>query len=252
MKNTLFFLLLFFPVMVLSQTIASKDTISTNEYEDNLKFSKKQLIIPGALMVYGVYALGNDYLNELNINIRNEVREHIDEKITIDDFSQYAPATSVYVINAFGPKGKHNFRERNIILGTSFLLMNSVVLPMKATIKETRPDGTSKNSFPSGHTATAFMGAEFLWQEYKDVNVWYGITGYVVAAGTGAFRIYNGRHWFSDVMMGAGIGILSTKVAYWVYPYLDKKVFKCKKSSVMMAPFYTGEHLGVGMMLNFQ
>lgn len=247
------FLLLISNGLAQGQLVKVNDSvILKDKYADNLKFSKKQLIIPGALITYGVYALGNDYLNELNLNLREEVREHIDEKITIDDFSQYAPATSVYIINAFGPKGKHNFKERNIILGTSFLLMNSVVLPLKSTIKITRPDGSSKNSFPSGHTATAFMGAEFLWQEYKDINVWYGITGYVVATGTGIFRIYNGRHWFSDVMMGAGIGILSTKVAYWIYPYLDRKVFKSKENTLMMAPFYNGEQMGVGMMINLR
>jgi membrane-associated phospholipid phosphatase len=56
------------------------------------------------------------------------------------------------------------------------------------------------------------------WQEYKDVSIWYGISGYVVATGTGFFRMYNDRHWLTDVAAGAGIGILCTKTAYWLYP----------------------------------
>ena len=129
-----------------------------------------------------------------------------------------------------GIKGKHNFKERTIILGTSYLIMSASVLSLKSITKVERPDGSAFNSFPSGHTATAFASAEFLWQEYKDVSIWYGITGYLVAAGTGAFRIYNDKHWLTDVVAGAGIGILSTKVAYWMFPYINKHIFKSNKN----------------------
>lgn len=100
-------------------------------------------------------------------------------------------------------------------MATSYLLVSGTVLGLKSVTNVERPDGSSNNSFPSGHTATAFAGAEFLWQEYKDQSIWYGIAGYVVATGTGLFRIYNDRHWLTDVAAGAGIGILCTKTAYW-------------------------------------
>lgn len=153
-----------------------------NEY---FKFRYKDLIIPVFLIGYGIIGVENDGLKLFNSEIKEEIREHIDEKLTIDDFSQYAAFTSVYALNAFGIKGKHNFRDRTIMLGTSYLLMGTTVLGLKETLSVERPDGSSNNSFPSGHTATAFMGAEFLYQETKHVSVWYGITGYLVAAGTG-------------------------------------------------------------------
>jgi membrane-associated phospholipid phosphatase len=93
------------------------------------------------------------------------------------------------------------------------------------------------------------MGAEFLYQEYKDKSIWYGIAGYAVATGTGLFRIYNNRHWLTDVAAGAGIGILSTKIAYWVQPYITKKLFKSSsetKSTSMIMPFYNGQQYGLG------
>ena len=100
--------------------------------------------------------------------------------------------------------------------------------------------------------ATAFSGAELLWQEYKDINIWYGISGYTVAAATGFFRIYNGRHWLSDVAMGEGIGILSTKIAYWTFPYLKNHLFKSQKEvGSIIAPFYNGKQFGVGVINQF-
>lgn len=240
--------LIFLFTDVQAQQPKEKDSLS----DSNLKFSYKQLIIPVALIGYGVIGLESDGLKEINLGISSEVTEDIDEKVSVDDFAQYVPALSVYALNFAGIKGKNNLRDRSIILGTSYLLLSGTVYGLKTLTKVERPDGSGYNSFPSGHTATAFAGAEFLWQEYKDVSIWYGISGYLIATGTGFFRIYNNKHWLTDVAAGAGIGILSTKVAYWIFPYVDKHIFKSKKnaSTGMVAPFYNGKQLGLGMVLN--
>lgn len=236
-----------------AQQLQQKDSLKNTKTE-NLKFKYKQLIIPTVLMAYGIIGIESDGLKFINSGIKEEVNENIDNKITIDDFSQYAPALSVYALNLGGIKGKNNLRDRSIILGTSYLLMGTSVYALKNITKIERPDHSGFNSFPSGHTATAFAGAEFLWQEYKDVSIWYGISGYLVATGTGIFRIYNDKHWLTDVAMGAGIGILSTKIAYWVFPYIDNHIFKSKKniSSAMVAPFYNGNQMGLGMVINLK
>jgi len=213
----------------------------------------KPFIIPSALITFRVLGIESDGIKSLNAEISAEVKEHIDQKLTIDDFSQYLPAASVYGLNVLGIKGKHNFKDRTIILGTSYLLLTSTVMPLKSITKVDRPDGSSNNSFPSGHTATAFAGAEFLWQEYKDVSVWYGISGYLVASGTGFFRMYNNRHWLTDVAAGAGIGIVSTKLAYLLHPYISKLFYKNEnhKSSTMLLPFYNGKQGGFGFAMQF-
>lgn len=248
-----FILLIFFlsiPNLVAAQELSVNDSIKIQP--EALKFNAKQLIIPAALITYGIVAIESDYLKLINNELRDELQENIDEKLTIDDFSQYAPAASVYILNNVGIKGKHNLKDRSVIFATSYIIMSSSVLALKDFTKIERPDGSSNNSFPSGHTATAFMGAEFLLQEYKDVNLWYGISGYIVATGTGFFRIYNRRHWLSDVAMGAGIGILSAKIAYWTFPYIKNRLFKSEKNiGATIVPFYNGKQTGIGMIMNF-
>lgn len=243
--------LLLFTTTVFSQT---KDTIAVREFKnDTLKFRYKALIIPGVLIGYGVVGLGSDMLQSYNTEAREEIKEGIDEKFTIDDFSQYTPAATVYILNAAGIKGKHNLKDRSVILATSLLIMGTTTTALKHLIKIERPDGTSNNSFPSGHTANAFAGAEFLFQEYKDVSVWYGVSGYVVATGTGLFRMYNNRHWLTDVATGAGIGILSTKVAYWIHPFVERTlgISKSSKTTSMLMPFYDGKKVGFGYAMSF-
>jgi len=243
LRSIIFFLI---GITTLNAQETVKDSIP--EYQNPQKFQYKKIIIPVTLIGYGVWGLKNHELLNFNAEIKEEVQEHIDEKITVDDFSQYAPIASVYALNAAGIKGKNNFKDRTIIMATSYLIMSGTVLSLKSLTKIERPDGSSFNSFPSGHTATAFAGAEFLWQEYKDKSIWYGITGYAVATGTGLFRVYNNRHWFTDIVAGAGIGILSTKIAYLIHPYINKRIFNSKelRSTSLVTPFYNGKQAGIG------
>ena len=188
----------------------------------NIKFNYKQLILPTVLIGYGMVGLNSGDLKKINLDIRNGVVDDNHKKLSIDDFLQYTPALSVYALNNMGVQGKNNLKDRSIVLGTSMVFVLATVTALKKITKVERPDGSNFDSFPSGHTALAFAGAEFLYQEYKDVSVWYGVSGYVIATATGAFRIYNNKHWLTDVATGAGIGILSTKAAYWLQPYLSQ------------------------------
>ena len=249
MNKTIIVLFLFLSIIKVN---GQNNSIDSLKNQKNIRFKYKSLIIPTVLIGYGVFGLENHTIKLLNTSTQNELAEHIDSKFTIDDFSQYSPFLSVYGLNAIGIKGKNNFKDRTIILGTAYLIMGGTVNILKATGNVERPDGSSKNSFPSGHTATAFMGAEFLFQEYKDVSIWYGVTGYVVATGTGLFRMYNNRHWLTDVAAGAGIGILSTKIAYWIHPLIKRTIFKDKETTNgIVMPFYNGREYGLGLSLTF-
>lgn len=189
------------------------------------KFKPLQLIVPGTLIGIGIIGLESDWLKFQNKEIREELQENIDNKLTIDDFFQYVPMAATYGLNLCRIKGKHHYGDLTIILGTAYTLMSASVYTLKNVTMVERPDGSARNSFPSGHTATAFMGAELLRREYWDVSPWIGAAGYAVAAGTGFFRMYNNRHWMTDVLAGAGIGILSVHAAYWLYPIISKTFF---------------------------
>lgn len=236
-------------------------TLSNDSIESkDCKFSYKQLILPSTLMAYGIAeSVLVPNLKLLNYGIAHEVANHMPEKFQIDDITQYVPAVSVYVLNLAGVEDKHNFKDRTIILGMASIFTAASVNTIKYTARVERPDKSARNSFPSGHTAIAFMGAEFLWQEYKDVSPWYGIAGYTIATGTGAFRMYNNKHWFGDVAFGAGVGILSTKMAYWLYPAVDRKFINkgnCKSNgkkveSFAFSPYYNGSQGGLSVMVGW-
>ncbi len=196
----------------------------------------KKLIIPTVLMAYGFGQFMVEPIRSLNLNIRNQIVSKVSQPFHLDNYSQYAPAVAVYGLNFLGVKGKHNFIDRSVIIATAAVIMGVSVEGMKTITHVARPDGSGFDAFPSGHTATAFTCAEFLYQEYKDVSIWYGIAGYTVAAGTGFLRMYNNRHWLTDVVAGAGFGILSTKLAYWVFPKIRKLYSKDIKISFSLIP----------------
>ena len=92
----------------------------------------------------------------------------------------------------------------------------SVLEGLKYGVAKERPDTHGRTSFPSGHTYFAFSGAELLRREYGRDYPWVAVAGYAVASFVGAMRVYNNRHWISDVAAGAGIGILSVSTVYWI------------------------------------
>lgn len=206
------------------QKLVGEDLTVKNRY-----LAARKISFPAAMVLYGFISLESDGLQNANIEVKEEIRENNDRfKTTIDNYLQFAPAASVYVLNAAGIKGRHNFRDRSIILGMSTVLMTGTVFALKRLTHQPRPDGSAYNSFPSGHTAMAFTGAEFMQQEYRDYSPFLRYSGYAMAAGTGTLRMYNNRHWLTDVITGAGIGILSTKASYWIWGKM--KARKSKQS----------------------
>lgn len=186
--------------------------------------SPRALIVPTAMIGYGFTSLTSGQLQRWNKNIREEVLEDCGGfHTTVDDYLKYVPAASVYVLQIAGVKGRHKILERTIILAVSTTLTNQLIAALKHATHELRPDETEFNSFPSGHTATAFVGAELMNQELGWRSKWYSVAGYTMASGTALLRVLNNRHWLSDVLAGAGVAMLTTKCTYWLYSKLENR-----------------------------
>lgn len=214
----------------------------------------KSLIIPAAFIGYGVAGLSVRGLKELNRDTKIEIDEHQPTRVKFDDYTQYAPGLIVYGLNLAGVKGKHNLRDRTIIYASSQLIAAAFTLPLKYMVKEERPDRSNTMSFPSGHAATAFSNAQFMFREYKDTNVWLSLSGYPFAIFTGVYRMLNDKHWLGDVVAGTGFGILSTELAYWLFPRINNLLTGKKnknQSSAMIMPFYQNKAVGIGVIKNF-
>jgi hypothetical protein len=220
----------------------------------NKPFPVQSFILPAAMIAYGATALRSKTLQNLNGDVKEQIWEDNPHKpFHLDNYLMFAPTLSVYALNAMGIHGAHNFKDRTIILLMANIFANGTVFSTKGWSHELRPDGSDYQSFPSGHTAEAFAGAEFMRMEYKDVSPWYGVAGYAMAAATGMLRMYNDKHWMSDVVAGAGVGIASTRLAYWLYPKVQKlfgKKTDSDKVSVLM-PTYQSGSVGLAFVKTF-
>ncbi|MBR5249666.1 MAG: phosphatase PAP2 family protein [Bacteroidales bacterium] len=132
-----------------------------------------------------------------------------------DDYLQYLPAAAMLGLKATGVPSASSWPKMLVSDAFAIALNALMVNSLKYTISRERPDQSRHNSFPSGHTATAFMTATMLNKEYgSSLSPWIGFGGYAVATATALSRITNNKHWFSDLLCGAGIGILSTELGY--------------------------------------
>lgn len=154
-----------------------------------------------------------------------------------DDYLQYLPAVAMLTMKAVGVEGRSSWGEMLTADAFSIVLVAGIVNALKYTTIKLRPDESTENSFPSGHSAIGFMTATMFHKEYGHLSPWYSIGAYSIATATGVGRILNNRHWVSDVLAGASIGILSVEVGY----ILSDLIFKKPKPSMQneVDPYYS-------------
>lgn len=225
--------------------------VNFDEYSDSLnsRTPLKKMVAPVLLITYGVASLENPHLQKLNTSWQNKVKDMKMKGNGLDDYTQFAPMAFVYGLNLAGVKGNHDIGDVAAVNVISFLLSTAIVRPIKQLTNVERPDGSNHHSFPSGHTSTAFVSAQLMFREYQGKDVVLSLLGYPFAVYTALYRTVNNKHWLGDVVAGAGIGILSTELAYYMLPHVKKLFNKKSKSNFAAYPIYQNKAYGLGMTM---
>lgn len=235
-----------------ARSLPAADTLSAASVPEKERvFHARQLIAPASLITVGALGVSIPAFCKAKEHIRDGFQNWSDgRKCHVDDYIQYLPAVANLGLGLTGVKARHPFRERVAVTATAYVAMAAMTNATKYLVKERRPDSDSRNSFPSGHTATAFTGAELMREEYGNL---IGLGAYTVASGVAVLRLYNDRHWANDLLAGAGIGILSARIGYWLLPF-ERRLFRWdrKKASVVALPTYAPETRTVGLAFSAQ
>lgn len=148
----------------------------------------------------------------------------------------------------------HKEGPRTAALGAqAFIAANAAGTLIKVSAGRARPyndDGkgifrpfkmkTSYTSFTSGHTTSAFAIASVFAR--RCASPWVGASAYALAAGTALERIYDDKHWASDVVAGAALG---TAVGRWIASP------ERGKGSAMLLPVYSPDYSGAMLAWSF-
>jgi len=231
----------------LSPTVISIEKKMKFESTYNLKVCN--LIAPTLCIGYGVWSFYHNLPKKIDELIREEVLYFRPDRTKYDNYTQYAPVVCTYGLNVAGVKGRHNYRDLTIIYLTSQIFTGIFTLPVKFCRLRERPDNSNFHSFPSGHTTTAFSSAQLMYREFQNTHFWVSISGTTFALFTGISRVINNKHWVSDVVIGAGLGILSTELAYCLFPKIDKmlrrkKTLENSRSFTLLSPFFQPQGIG--------
>ena len=221
--------------------------IDTSHHQEHCVKSQliKNFIAPAILATSGLITYRESgFLNK--IDLQQFLQDNIGLTHThIDDYLQYVPILAVYGLDAGGVKAKNDFYNRSALLIKSEILTLCIAYGLKHTVAELRPDGSDHLSFPSGHTAQAFMSATLMHKEFKDKSIWYSVAAYATATSVGLLRILNNKHWTNDVLVGAATGIFSVNLVYLTHKHVN---YKNKKTTSLLYPFSDGKYSGIGLV----
>lgn len=198
----------------------------------------RRTIVPATLLTLAVLGTEKVDVFETDEALRREVQAHVRIETSIDDYLRNVPAYASIGLSLVGVKGRHNTLNQALLFGLTYTINNTLTSNLKQLTHVERPNGASFDSFPSQHTSAAFSAARLLDKEYGERSIWYSVGGYTVATATGGLRIAKDNHWLSDVMAGAAVGLLSTELAYWAYPWLHRQLRKGLGDRAVVLPLY--------------
>ena len=198
----------------------------------------KATIVPALLIGYGAYTFnGGGFYTNQDAN-RDIHRLFPSYRSSVDNFLILAPYLELGAVALAGVESRNDRVNTLLIIAKGEAIMLASTFAIKYLSREERPDGSDNLSFPSGHTAQAFLAASIVHNEFRDKSQWYGVGAYTIATSVAALRMINTKHWQSDVVAGAGIGILSAHLAY--LSHRNRWGRKSIGRDVGLAPAYFG------------
>ncbi len=219
-------------------------------------------IVPAALIGYGLITLKNSgiyssYKADIDID-----RIFKNDQSSIDNYLIYSPYAEFAALLLLNIKNRDDFLNTSILILKAEIMMSAIVFPLKAITHEERPysyekgetgvplserkkDKQAFQSMPSGHTAEAFLAATIVYREYRHISAWYGVGAYALATTVGLYRMINDKHWESDVFVGAGIGMLSSNMAYAFHEH------RWGRHEVVFVPSFDNKNKGFSLTYNF-
>jgi hypothetical protein len=229
-------------VLALLSFCNAKGQTTTSSISDSTKTGTllKKSIMPITLIGLGVIVNNSNFEKELQTNLRNKVGNNYE--LRIDDYLQYAPIVEMYSADLLGDKAKNHWFDQTKYLLISNLISATITHSLKIITNKGRPNGAPQ-SFPSGHTTLAFTNAGVLYNEFKNTAPVLAYSGYAFAATTGSFRMINNKHWLSDVLAGAGIGIISAELVYYFEPFKNFNPFE-KAKNITLVPQIGSDNYG--------
>jgi hypothetical protein len=153
----------------------------------------------------GAAAIGHvwddDLADEIETNV--DLNDAMEPGHTYGAFAaQVFIGTGMYATGWFAKKGRLARTGADIMRAQ--LVSQAYVQAIKFTAQRERPDGSNNQSFPSGHSASAFATAGVLRRHYG----WkVGVPATLVAAYVATARVHDNKHYLSDVIFGAAMGI---------------------------------------------
>lgn len=205
------------------------------------RFNPKSLILPASLITVGAVGTAINGMNDFHLFSRKDSVK----QIKVDNYLEWGMLGWVFVCDLMG-KERHNWVDQLCLVALAEGMNGLMVHTLKKGINETRPDG-KPYSFPSGHTANAFLGAHVAYKEFKDSSPILAYSGYALAAFVAGSRIYNNRHWVADVIAGAGFGILSVELSYLIYFPIRNAIAKRLNMKGKDAPLVASPIFNEGM-----
>lgn len=161
------------------------------------------------------------------------------------DYLVLSPYVEFGALLLFNVKCKNDVINTVLLIAKAEVIELAIVLPLKYFTKVERPDGSDNYSFPSSHTAEAFLAATIVYREFRYKSPWYGIGAYTLATTVGAYRMINNKHWESDVLVGAGIGILSVNLIYATH------IHRWGRKEICIFPTFNHNSKGFALSMRF-